>query len=116
MEYTLLASACAAAAVLLASLVIGEFLGIFTAKYKEKYMKEAAVEADNILLALPPSRILDLSLILSVCSAFIAAGTVGFSSQELSVTKMVLSGRNGNRLPKPDTREIASAHGSFRHK
>ena len=92
MEYTLLASACAAAAVLLASLVIGEFLGIFTAKYKEKYMKEAAVEADNILLALPPSRILDLSLILSVCSAFIAAGTVGFSSQELSVTKMVLSG------------------------
>lgn len=92
MEYTLLASACAAAAVLLASLVIGEFLGIFTAKYKEKYMKEAAVEADNILLALPPSRILDLSLILAVCSAFIAAGTVGFSSQELSVTKMVLSG------------------------
>lgn len=92
MEYTLLASACAAAAVLLGFLVIGEFLSIFTVKYKEKYMKEAAVEADNVLLTLSPSRLLDLSLILAACSAFIAAGVFGFSSQELSIAKMVLSG------------------------
>lgn len=92
MDFTLLASVCAAVAVVLALLVIGEFLNVFTAKYKEKYMREAAIEADNVLLTLPPSRILDLSLILSACVAFLAAGMVGFTVQELSVTRMVLAG------------------------
>ncbi|MBO5724671.1 MAG: type II secretion system F family protein [Lentisphaeria bacterium] len=92
MDFTLLASLCAGAAVILISILIGGFLNVFTVKYKEKYMKEAAVEADNILLTLPPERILDMSLILAALAAFLAAGLVGFSSQELSVTKMVLGG------------------------
>lgn len=92
MNFTLLASLCAALAVVLIFYVAGEFLNVFSAKYKEKYMKEAAVEAENVLLTLPPSRILDLSLLLAALASFLAAGTVGFYTEEISVTRMVLTG------------------------
>ena len=87
MDLTLLASFSVAGAVICATIVIVEFFTFTSARYKEKFLEETAAEMDEVLLTLPPGKILDLSLALS---AFIAVLAVGFYTDNLSIVRLVI--------------------------
>ena len=90
MNLTLFASLCAFGAVSCATIVIVEFFTYTSAKYKEKFLEETAAEMEDVLLTLPPGKILDLSLALSALAAFIAVLAVGFYADNLSVVRLVI--------------------------
>ena len=90
MDLTLLASFSVAGAVICATIVIVEFFTFTSARYKEKFLEETAAEMDEVLLTLPPGKILDLSLALSALSAFIAVLAVGFYTDNLSIVRLVI--------------------------
>lgn len=56
----------------LATLVIVDFITYTSNRYKERYIQEASVELEDVLLQIPPGRILDFSFALSAVAAFIA--------------------------------------------
>ena len=62
LESTWVPSVCALLAVTLAMLVIIDSMIYISSRYKERYLKEAAVELDDVLLQMPADRIFDLSL------------------------------------------------------
>ena len=60
LEYgQMIASLCAGVSVMFATLVIVEFTSFVSARYKEKYLRETAVELDDVLLQMPAGRIFD---------------------------------------------------------
>ncbi len=68
----IIASLSAGVSILLMTMVIAEFFAYTSKTYKEKYISEAATELDDVLLNMPPGRILDLSLALAAIAAFLA--------------------------------------------
>ncbi len=62
---------CAFAGVLLATFVITDFLSYVSSRYRERYLKEAALELDDVLLQMPAARIFDLSVALAIGGAFV---------------------------------------------
>ncbi|MBO5761207.1 MAG: type II secretion system F family protein [Lentisphaeria bacterium] len=90
MNLTFLASLSVAGAVICATIVIVEFFTFTSARYREKFLEETAAEMDEVLLTLPPGKILDLSLALSALSAFIAVLAVGFYTDNFSTVRMVI--------------------------
>ncbi|MBP5182236.1 MAG: type II secretion system F family protein [Lentisphaeria bacterium] len=90
MNLTLFASLCAFAAVSCATVVIAEFFTYTSARYKEKFLEETASEMEEVLLTLPPGKILDLSLALSALAAFVAALAVGFYADNFSLVRLVI--------------------------
>ncbi len=90
MNYTLFAALCAGMAVTLATYVIVDFFALLSTRYREKYLQETAVEMDDVLLNMPPARVLDLSLAVSAFAGFAAVLGLGFYGAELSVAKMVI--------------------------
>lgn len=90
MNFTLPASICAGIAVTLATYVIVDFFALLSSRYREKYLQEAAVEMDDVLLSMPPGRILDLSLAVAAFTGFAAALGFGFYSTETSIAKSVI--------------------------
>jgi len=52
-------------------LVLAEFVLYVAARYRERYLQEAGTELDDILIQMPPSRVLDLSIALSVTGAVV---------------------------------------------
>lgn len=92
MKMMILASLCAGLAATSGAYVLLMLFSSLSSRYKEKYVQETSAEIDDILLSLPPARILDMSLALSVVSGFIAVLSVGFYSESISVSKMVLVG------------------------
>ena len=75
---------CAFAAVTLAMLGLIDF-GIFVAsRYRERYLEEAKTELDDILLQLPASRLLDLSITLSAVGAIITAVLFSTKSEQMN--------------------------------
>ena len=58
-----------------AALVLIEFGGYIAGRYRERYLEEAGTELDDVLLQMPPSRLLDVSLAMAV-SAAIAVSVV----------------------------------------
>lgn len=89
MNFTLFASICGGVAVGCATIVIVEFFIFASNRYKEKYLEETAAEMDEVLLTLPPSKVLELSLALSALMAFIAAGVLTFHTASFSLTKTI---------------------------
>ncbi len=67
----IIASLSAGASILLMTMVIAEFFAYTSKTYKEKYIAEAATELDDVLLNMPPGRILDLSLALAAVAGFL---------------------------------------------
>ncbi len=65
---------CAFMAVTMAFMVIVDFVSYVSSHYKERYLKEAAVELDDVLLQIPASRIFDFSLASSGITAFLTLG------------------------------------------
>ena len=65
-------SLSAGLSIMLITMVIAEFFAYTSKVYKEKYITEAATELDDVLLNMPPGRILDLSLALAALTGFLA--------------------------------------------
>jgi tight adherence protein B len=88
----ILASICSGLSILLLTLVIVEFFAYTSKTYKERYIKEAAVELDDVLLQMPPGRILDLSLALSALASFIGIAALALYSSNWSWPKAIFIG------------------------
>ena len=82
---------CAFAAVTLAMLGLIEF-GIYVAvRYRERYLEEAKTELDDILIQLPASRLLDLSIALSAIGAVVTVVLVSTNSEQMNWSIGVLA-------------------------
>ena len=88
----LLASICAGLCALFATFVIVEFVSYTSARYRERFLAEAAVELDDVLLQLPASRILDLSIALAVGAFILFGGMSSFLSAEVNWLRTVVIG------------------------
>ena len=88
----LLASVCAGLCALFATFVIVEFTSYTSARYKERFLAEAAVELDDILLQMPASRILDLSIAIAAVSFILFGGMSSFLSNEVNWARSILIG------------------------
>ncbi|QSH42500.1 type II secretion system F family protein [Lentisphaerota bacterium ZTH] len=82
-----LPAVCAFIAVTLATLVIVDFFSYVSGRYKERYLKEAAVELDDVLLQMPPSRVFDFSLAISGIAAFMTFGFYAAGSGAFALPK-----------------------------
>lgn len=79
------------AAVTLAMLGLIEF-GIYVAvRYRERYLEEAKTELDDILIQLPASRLLDLSITLSAIGAIVTVVLVSTKSEQMNWSIGVLA-------------------------
>ncbi len=88
LEYgQMIASLCAGVSVMFATLVIVEFASFASARYKERYLRDTAVELDDVFLQMPAGRIFDLTIALSGLSAFISLIVFGMSSTTWSWPK-----------------------------
>jgi tight adherence protein B len=76
-------------AVILATLVIIDTVVYISARYKERYLKEAAVELDDVLLQMPAGRIFDLSLAISAFCCFMTVIIFGAASDGFSWFKAI---------------------------
>ncbi|MCF6176143.1 MAG: type II secretion system F family protein [Victivallaceae bacterium] len=92
MLMTVIASLAAGMSVLLATFVIVDFIRETSARYRENYIKEAAVELDDVLLQMPPGRILDVSLAISGFCFFVVVGIYAVSGSEWSWTTSLVLG------------------------
>ncbi|MBR3505707.1 MAG: type II secretion system F family protein [Lentisphaeria bacterium] len=88
----LLASVCAGLCALFATFVIVEFTSYTSARYKERFLAEAAVELDDVLLQLPANRILDLSIAVAAVSFILFGGLSSFLSDEVNWIRTVAIG------------------------
>ena len=88
----LLASVCAGLCALFATFVIVEFTSYTSARYKERFLAEAAVELDDILLQMPANRILDLSIAIAAASFILFGGLSSFLSDEVNWIRTVTIG------------------------
>ena len=88
----LLASVCAGLCALFATFVIVEFTSYTSARYKERFLAEAAVELDDVLLQLPANRILDLSIAIAAASFILFGGLSSFLSSEVNWLRTVAIG------------------------
>ena len=89
MNFTLLAALSAGFAVALGFVVVASMIRMVTSRYKERYLQETAIAVDEVLLSLPASRILDISLIFSAATAFVAVGAVGYYTGSLTLPKII---------------------------
>lgn len=88
----ILASLCSGISILLMTMVIVEFFSYTSKTYKERYIKEATVELDDVLLQMPAGRIFDLSLALSCIAAFIGIAALALFTDNWSWPKAVFIG------------------------
>jgi len=82
-------SVCVLLAVTLATLVIIDSFLYISTRYKERYLKEAAVELDDVLLQMPAGRIFDLSLAISAFCCFMTVIIFGMTTGGFSWIKAV---------------------------
>ena len=82
-------SICVLIAVTLATLVIIDTFLYISTRYKERYLKEAAVELDDVLLQMPADRIFDLSLAISAFCCFMTVIIFGMTSSGFSWIKAI---------------------------
>jgi len=84
---TILAGLCAGLCVTFSTFVVVDFIGFTSSRYRERYLEEASVEMDEVLLQIPASRILDLSLALSALAIFVSIGLLAFFTDTLTLGK-----------------------------
>lgn len=91
-ESGLLPSICVGVSITLMTLVLVDFISYASARYKERYIKEAAVELDDVLLQLPAGRILDVSIAVSLLVGFLTIVVFASSSDKFSWSKGIFLG------------------------
>ncbi len=77
----LLACLAAFLCVTMATLVLVDFIGYVSARYREKYLQQAAVELDDVLLQIPANKILDVSLASSAFIGFLTIMIIGVGTK-----------------------------------
>ena len=88
----LLACISSGLCVTFASFVIMDFIVYTSARYREKFLQETTVEVDDVLLQLPPARILDLSLALAALAVFTSCGSLFLLTSEPTIVQFVFVG------------------------
>ena len=103
MNVTILASLCAGIAATCTALIFVEFISAFSARYRERFIQEASVEMDDVLLNMPPSKILDISFAISALCAAVAVMAVAFFVENMTLTKGVVAAllAGGASFPGP---------------
>ena len=103
MNFTILASLCAGIAATCTALIFVEFISAFSARYRERFIQEASVEMDDVLLNMPPSKILDISFAISALCAAVAVMAVAFFVENMTLTKGVVAAllAGGASFPGP---------------
>jgi len=86
-DLTIPASVCAGITVTLGALVVIDFISDTSVRYRERYVQQAAVELDEVLLNIPPDRIFGLSLALAGLAGFLAMLIFGLGSLNWSWSK-----------------------------
>ena len=88
----LLSPICAGLCAMFATFVIVEFVSYTSARYRERFLAEAAVELDDILLQMPASRILDLSIAVAAVAFILVGGLSSFLSIEVNWIRSIILG------------------------
>lgn len=86
---TLLASIFSGLCVFFAIYVLIDFSLFAGKRYKERFIKEAAVEMDDVLLQIPPGKILEVSIAGSALAAFLVIGMFLLTASDPSWTKII---------------------------
>ncbi len=88
----ILACASSALCIFFAAYVIIDFMLFTGNRYRERFLQETAVEMDDVLLQMPPGRILDVSLAGAALAAFITVGLLCMLSENPGMIKIVFVG------------------------
>lgn len=88
----LLACSAAGLSIFFATYVVVDFLLFAGRRYKEKYLEETTAEMDDVLLQMPPGRVLDLSLALAALAAFLAVGILCWMNANPTLPKLLFAG------------------------
>lgn len=91
-ESSLTAGICAGVSIALMFLTLAELTAFAYARYKDRYLKETAVELDDVLLQMPAGKVLDTSIVLSVLACFLAIAICALYSRDFSWGKSALLG------------------------
>ncbi|MDD3885918.1 MAG: type II secretion system F family protein [Victivallaceae bacterium] len=83
-ESSIWPAAFAFAGVTLVSLVLAEFGAYVAARYRERFLKEAGTELDDILIQMPADRMLDISLGAAAAGAVITAVVMASQVENIS--------------------------------
>jgi len=83
------ASVCAGLSAFFFTMVLVDFFTFASNTYKEKFIQETAVELDDVLMQIPPNRILDFSIALSFMTGFFVFAASVLMSDEFSWPKTV---------------------------
>lgn len=91
MNSSVIPAFCAFAAVTLAVLSLVDFVIYVTARYHEKYLREANSELDDILIQMPAGRIFDLGVALAVSGGVITIIVMALRMEYFSVARALLA-------------------------
>ncbi len=89
---TLLACASASISVLLATYVIYDFCAYVSQMQKERFLEGTSTELDDVLIMIPPSKLLDFTLMLCAIVSAISMLAVGLTSNEWSWAMVIFVG------------------------
>ena len=81
---------CAFAGVLFAAIAIIDFITYVAARYRERYLEEARTELDDILIQIPASRILDISIAFSAVGVVVSTLVMTLSAEKISIQTLVI--------------------------
>ncbi len=85
----LLACFSSALCIFFATYIVIDFVLFTGNRYRERFLQETAVEMDDVLLQMPPGRILDVSLAGAALSAFVTVGILCLAAKDPGIVKIV---------------------------
>ena len=85
-----LPSICAFAGVVFAAIAIIDFTTYVAARYRERYLQEARTELDDILIQIPASRVLDISIAFSAVGVVLSTLVMTLSAEKISVQTLII--------------------------
>ena len=85
-----LPSICAFAGVVFAAIAIIDFTTYVAARYRERYLQEARTELDDILIQIPASRVLDISIAFSAVGVVLSTLAMTLSAEKISVQTLII--------------------------
>jgi tight adherence protein B len=74
-----------------AMLVLADFVIFIASRYRERYLRETSAELDDVLIQMPPSRVLDLGIALSVAGATVSMVIFASSAKSHSLLWSVIT-------------------------
>ena len=89
---TILACCCASFAVILITYVIFDFFNYVSDVQRERFLDQATTELDDVLIMIPPGKVLDVSLALSALTSFISMLIFGYNTSDWTWGQMSMVG------------------------